>query len=62
MGGLFSELDIQPLCDFGLFAMAKFDKPFGDEQAVGSIHTGLYFQPNARCRKERASVPGLVAK
>lgn len=62
LGGVFSELDIQPFCDFGLFALVKVAKPMADEKAIGSLSTGVYYQPNARCRRERATVIGLLGK
>ena len=62
LAGAFSELDIQPFCDFGLFALVRVDKPTEHEQAFGSLSTGVYYQPNARCRRERATVMGLLGR
>jgi hypothetical protein len=57
--GLFGELDIQPFCDFGLSVLGKVHKPSTDDKPVGALHAGLYYQPNGRCRKERATQIGL---
>ena len=61
VGGFYGQLDIQPLCDFGLFALGHFQKPFSDDRPIGALQTGLFYQPNARCRKERATKLGLNA-
>jgi hypothetical protein len=62
--GSFVELNVQPLCDWGLFAMGKVDVPLKDEHAipVGALHAGVYYQPNAKCRKERVTRIGLVTR
>jgi hypothetical protein len=57
--GVFGQLDIQPFCDFGLSVMGKVDKPSNDDEAVGALHVGLYYQPNGKCRRERATRTGL---
>lgn len=59
VGGFYGQLDIQPLCDFGLFALGHFQKPFSDDRPIGALQAGLFYQPNARCRKERATKLGL---
>jgi hypothetical protein len=62
ISGVFTELDIQPFCDFGLFSLAKVEKPLNDDKVIGSLSTGLYYQPSSRCRRERATVMGLRPK
>ena len=59
VGGAFVQLDVQPFCDWGLFALGQFEKPFNDDRPIGAMQTGFYFQPNARCRRERAAQIGL---
>ena len=61
VGGLYSQLDIQPFCDFGLSALGHFQKPFSDDKFVGALQIGLFYQPNAKCRRERATTIGLKA-
>ena len=61
VGGFYSQLDIQPLCDFGLFVLGHFQKPFSEDRPIGALQAGLFYQPNARCRKERATKLGLNA-
>jgi hypothetical protein len=60
--GVFTQLEVQPLCDFGLFALGRFDKPANREGPVGSLTIGLQLQPSASCRQERGSRLGLQAK
>lgn len=59
IGGAFGQIDVQPLCDWGLFARGQVEKPFNKDQAVAAMQAGFYYQPNARCRKERATRFGL---
>jgi hypothetical protein len=58
VGGFF-EVDVQPLCDWGILATLGFDKPTDDDDVSASLQLGAFFEPNARCRRERATVPGL---
>jgi hypothetical protein len=60
--GSFTEIDVQPLCDWGVFALGHVAKPSDDDQAVGGIQIGAFWEPNARCRWERATKFGLRAK
>jgi hypothetical protein len=55
--GAWASLDIQPLCDWGARVMT-------DATATTSMHTdgptqsvqfGVFWQPNARCRRERST-------
>ncbi len=59
LGGLYTQLDIQPLCDWGLFALGHFQKPFSDDRLMGALQAGIFYQPNAKCRRERATDIGL---
>jgi hypothetical protein len=58
----YAELDLQPLCDWGLFAMATVDKAFKEDGVGGALHTGVYYQPSSRCRRERTTQIGLTAR
>jgi hypothetical protein len=59
VAGAFGQLDVQPLCDWGLFALGQAEKPFNDDRVFGAMQVGIYFQPNAKCRKERSTKVGL---
>jgi hypothetical protein len=58
VGGFF-EVDVQPLCDWGILGTIGLDKPTDDDDVSASLQLGVFFEPNARCRRERATVPGL---
>jgi hypothetical protein len=58
VGGYF-EVDVAPLCDWGLFALASAYKPTDSDGAAGTGQLGVFFQPNARCRDERSTRYGL---
>jgi hypothetical protein len=62
--GMWTGLDIQPLCDFG--ARALTDVAFATDMSssheggpVSTLQFGLFWEPNARCRRERATEFGL---
>jgi hypothetical protein len=66
--GLWTGLDVQPLCDWG--ARASFDLAFASEMSsggpqgggpVGGANFGVFWEPNARCRRERSTDFGLRA-
>ena len=59
--GSFVELDVQPLCDWGLFALGGLQKPTDSNGASVGLQLGVFFEPNAECRRERATVVGLRA-
>jgi hypothetical protein len=59
LGG-YVELDVQPLCDWGVFVIGTFEKPFGKDQPSGGLHIGAFWEPNPRCRTERATQIGLA--
>jgi len=44
-----------------LYVLGHFQKPFNEDKLMGALQTGLFYQPNARCRKERATQLGLRA-
>jgi hypothetical protein len=58
VGGYF-EVDVQPLCDWGILATLGVDKPTDDDDVSASLQLGAFFEPNPRCRRERATMPGL---
>jgi hypothetical protein len=60
--GGYAELDVQPVCDWGIFLLGSGDKPSDDDGASAGIELGAFFEPNSRCRKERATSIGLQAK
>jgi hypothetical protein len=58
-----SGIDIQPFCDFGANVSADVGgvtDTNGTGPAVG-LQFGLYWEPNARCRRERSTAFGLRA-
>jgi hypothetical protein len=62
--GPWTALDIQPLCDFG--ARALFDVALATDMSthhdggpVSTLQFGLFWEPNARCRRERSTEFGL---
>jgi len=64
MLGTWAGLDIQPLCDWG--ARASFDVAAATDMSmnhgggpVSSLQFGLFWEPNARCRRERSTEFGL---
>ncbi len=59
VGGGFAEIDVQPLCDWGIFALGTFEKSSNEDQGSGSFGIGAFWEPNGRCRDERATTFGL---
>jgi hypothetical protein len=60
--GDFLEIDIQPLCDWGIFAQGGADiLTEKDAAPFGSVQVGAFWEPNARCRVEQATQLGLKA-
>jgi len=59
MIGAYAEADVQPLCDFGLFATASLEKSFNNDGPSGGLQFGVFYEPNARCRRERDTAFGL---
>jgi hypothetical protein len=57
--GAFVELDVQPLCDWGAFALGDFQKPTDKNDVSGGLQFGVFFEPNAECRRERTTSFGL---
>jgi hypothetical protein len=60
--GAFVELDVQPLCDWGLFALGSFEKPADHNDPSAGVQVGIFFAPNAECRRVQATEVGLHAK
>jgi PEGA domain len=58
VGGYF-EVDVAPLCDWGLYALATASKPTNEDGAAGGAQLGVFFEPNSRCRAERGTRYGL---
>jgi hypothetical protein len=57
--GGFAELDVQPLCDWGLFALGDVEKPTDKNEISGGLQLGVFFEPNGECRRARATDFGL---
>ena len=57
--GGFGEMDVQPLCDWGAFALGTVEKSSNNDQGSGSLSIGVFWEPNGRCRDERATNFGL---
>ncbi len=66
--GVWTGIDVQPLCDWG--ARVSFDLAFASELSrggdnnqgggpVGGANFGVFWEPNARCRRERSTDFGL---
>jgi hypothetical protein len=60
--GVFAEIDIQPLCDWGIFAQGGVDVlTEKDAAAFGTMQFGAFWEPNGRCRLEQSTQLGLKA-
>ena len=57
--GAYGEIDVAPLCDWGVFAQGGAQKPTNDDDASASFQFGVFFAPNPRCRTERRTQYGL---
>jgi hypothetical protein len=57
-GGYF-EIDVQPLCDWGLYAMPLIEKPISDQGPYYGTQFGAFFGPSGDCHKERETLFGL---
>jgi hypothetical protein len=60
--GAFAEIDVQPLCDWGVFALGSAEKSSDEDNGSGGLQVGVFWEPNARCRRERATTFGLKPK
>ena len=60
VGGYF-EVDVEPLCDWGLFATGSFEKPTSNDEPSGVLQVGFFYGPNRACHKERSTPIGLRA-
>jgi hypothetical protein len=61
--GLWASLDVQPLCDWGARVMTDLSAAtdMNSSGPTQSLQVGLFWQPNARCRRERSTEFGLRA-
>ncbi len=61
VGGAYAEIDIEPLCDFGLYAQGgiQFSSQRDQKDAFGSLQIGAFWEPNPRCRVEQSTPIGL---
>ncbi len=59
--GAYGEVDVAPLCDWGVFGQGGVEKPTNDDDASASVQFGVFFAPNPRCRTERGTRYGLRA-
>jgi hypothetical protein len=57
--GLYTELDIEPFCDWGMFVLGRFEKPSNQDNPTGAMQAGLFFGPSSQCHKERSTKFGL---
>ncbi len=57
--GAYAELDIQPLCDWGLFAEPILEKPTSDWGPFYGGQIGVLWGPSPECHKERETAFGL---
>jgi hypothetical protein len=57
--GAYGEIDVAPLCDWGVFAQGGAEKPVNDDDVSASLQFGVFFAPNPRCRTERRTSYGL---
>jgi hypothetical protein len=53
--GTFGEIDVQPLCDWGIFSLYTFEKPTSSDAPAATIALGAFWEPNGRCRDEQAT-------
>jgi hypothetical protein len=59
IAGAFGEIDVQPICDWGIFAMGTGEKSSNGDQGSGTFALGVFWEPNGRCREEQATKHGL---
>ncbi len=60
VGGYF-EVDVEPLCDWGLFATGSLEKPTSNDEPSGVLQVGFFYGPNRACHKDRSTPIGLRA-
>jgi hypothetical protein len=62
VAGAYVELDVQPLCDWGVFATGGVQIASWDNaSAFGLLQIGAFWEPNYRCRVEQSTPIGLKA-
>lgn len=61
--GGFVQIDAQPLCDWGVFMLGSIETSSDNDQngPTASLQLGAFYEPNPRCRRERATAIGLRA-
>jgi hypothetical protein len=59
--GGYVEVDVQPVCDWGLFATGSLEKPTNDDQPSFVLQVGVFYGPNRACHRERSTPIGLSA-
>ena len=61
--GAWAGIDVQPLCDWGVNLNADASMLTGTQGIQGdpveTVQIGIFFEPNARCRRERSTRFGL---
>ena len=55
--GGWGAIDVQPLCDWGISALGSGGT--SNDQGFATFRVGVFFEPNAACRRERATEHGL---
>jgi hypothetical protein len=59
----FLELDVQPLCDWGIYVLGNLGHNISDDGWVdAALSVGLMYQPSARCHAERETRFGLTVR
>jgi hypothetical protein len=53
------EIDVEPLCDIGVFAQSMIEKPAGDQGPFYGLQFGVFWGPSPQCHKERETAFGL---
>jgi len=61
--GLWAALDVQPFCDWGVRVLTDLSgaTDMHNSGATQSVQMGLFWEPNAQCRRERSTNFGLHA-
>jgi hypothetical protein len=61
--GVWAGIDIQPLCDWGARVLSDttYSTEMNQHGPTGTLLLGVFWEPNARCRRERSTDFGLRA-
>jgi hypothetical protein len=57
VAGAWGAIDVQPFCDWGVSALGSGGA--SNDQGFATFQLGVFFAPNAPCRRERATEHGL---